>query len=265
MSVAGVRSAPIRAARPHTVPFISQAPLTRPVIKRPTPVLVRAQPSTQERAAELEELRYRRHFDESDPPDESSGPQAALQRAKDLVRPLPIGLSDIAIPLIGAAGAYALNDAHTAGSAAIGLALGGAARLLQVLLLESEVPFTRRKHTLLLPVDAELAMGSRSYEQVLNQPNYKGKVLPADHPDAKLVQKIAKRIIEAVDEGHGGGFQDHIKKFDWEVAVIQDDTPNAFVLPGGKIVVFTGMHGYACKHHDAMCMNMHANIMMPRA
>jgi hypothetical protein len=33
------------------------------------------------------------------------------------------------------------------------------------------------------------------------------------------VQKIAERIIAAVEEGHGGGFQKHIEKFDWEVGV----------------------------------------------
>jgi len=53
--------------------------------------------------------------------------------------------------------------------------------------------------------------------QVLQQPQYRGKALPADHPDSKLVQKIAERIISAVEEGHGGGFQKHIEKFDWEV------------------------------------------------
>lgn len=53
--------------------------------------------------------------------------------------------------------------------------------------------------------------------QVLQQPQYRGKALPADHPDSKLVQKIAEHIIAAVEEGHGGGFQKHIEKFDWEV------------------------------------------------
>lgn len=32
------------------------------------------------------------------------------------------------------------------------------------------------------------------------------------------------------------------RRFAWEVVVVEDKTPNAFVLPGGKIVVFTGMH-----------------------
>lgn len=53
--------------------------------------------------------------------------------------------------------------------------------------------------------------------QVLQQPQYRGKALPADHPDSKLVQKIAERIIEAVEEGHGSGFQKHISKFEVRV------------------------------------------------
>ena len=32
-----------------------------------------------------------------------------------------------------------------------------------------------------------------------------------------------------------------IQKFNWEFVVVDDPTPNAFVLPGGKVVVFTGI------------------------
>jgi hypothetical protein len=55
---------------------------------------------------------------------------------------------------------------------------------------------------------------------VLQQPQYRGKALPGDHPDSKLVQKTAERIIAAVEQGHGGGFQKHIEKFEWEVGAL---------------------------------------------
>jgi hypothetical protein len=45
-----------------------------------------------------------------------------------------------------------------------------------------------------------------------SQPQYRGKALPPDHKDSQLVQRIAERIISAVEEGHGGGFQKHIRK-----------------------------------------------------
>ncbi|KAF8071021.1 oma1 [Scenedesmus sp. PABB004] len=164
---------------------------------------------------------WRRHFTESEPPDEGSGPQSLVQRAKEVMRDSPVGLIDVALPTLGGLGSFALSDAHDWPAVA--------------------VPFTLRKHTLLLPVWAELLLGQFSFAQVLQQPQYRGKALPPDHRDSRLVQRVAERIINAVEEGHGGGFQGHIPKFDWEVVVIDDPTVNAFVLPGGKIVVFCGI------------------------
>eukprot|EP00879_Flechtneria_rotunda_P000699 GHRR01000816.1.p1 GENE.GHRR01000816.1~~GHRR01000816.1.p1 ORF type:complete len:507 (+),score=148.08 GHRR01000816.1:216-1736(+) len=195
---------------------------------------------------------WRRHFTESDKPDESQGPQAIVQQGKAALRDVGIGLADIALPTVGALGGFALSDAHDWSSVGVGLAAGAVLRLAQGALLEQKVPFTLRKHTLLLPVFAELLLGQFSFSQVLQQPQYKGKVLDADHPDSKLVKKIAERIISAVEEGHGGGFQKHINKFEWEVVVIDDPTVNAFVLPGGKIVVFTGLIKLMNRNEDML-------------
>lgn len=184
---------------------------------------------------------WRRHFMESDPPDESQGPQAIIQQAKAAMRDSPIGLADLALPTLGGLGGFALTNSHDWSSVWVGVAAGVAGRLLQINTVEQKVPFTLRKHTVLLPVWAELLLGQYSFTQVLQQPQYRGKALPPDHPDVKLVKKIAERIISAVEEGHGAGFQKHIEKFDWEVVVLDDKTVNAFVLPGGKIVVFNGL------------------------
>jgi metalloendopeptidase OMA1, mitochondrial len=54
----------------------------------------------------------------------------------------------------------------------------------------------------------------------------------------EIVRKVAERVSKAaelIDK----------PKFDWDVRVIDRDTPNAFCLPGGKIVVCTGMVPYA--------------------
>ena len=47
-----------------------------------------------------------------------------------------------------------------------------------------------------------------------------------------------KRLHAGLQDG--GGFQDHVKDFKWSIMVVNEKQPNAFVLPGGKIVVFTG-------------------------
>jgi Zn-dependent protease with chaperone function len=178
---------------------------------------------------------------ESDPPDEGKGPQALIQQAKAAMRDSPVGLADIALPTLGGLGSFALANSHDWPSVGVGVAAGLAVRLLQISTVEQKVPFTLRKHTVLLPVWAELLLGQYSFSQILQQPQYRGKALPPDHSDVKLVKRIAERIISAVEEGHGAGFQKHIAKFDWEVTVLDDKTVNAFVLPGGKIVVFNGL------------------------
>lgn len=54
----------------------------------------------------------------------------------------------------------------------------------------------------------------------------------------RILDRVAKRIslaAEAIDD----------PGFDWKCKLIEKDTPNAFCLPGGKIVVFSGMFKYA--------------------
>jgi hypothetical protein len=48
----------------------------------------------------------------------------------------------------------------------VGIAAGAVARLLQQATLEQKVPFTLRRHTVLLPVFAELLLGQFSFAQV---------------------------------------------------------------------------------------------------
>ena len=74
-----------------------------------------------------------------------------------------------------------------------------------------------------------------------------GKVLTENNSDYRLVRGIPDRIIEAVSKQDGGGYQKHVKDFQWSITVVDDKVPNAFVLPGGKIVVFTG--------NNITCMN----------
>ena len=123
----------------------------------------------------------------------------------------------------------------------VGAAAGAALRAGQLLFLQQTVPFTYRKHTLILPVGIELLMGDATFKQQIGGYAQAGKLLKENNSDYQLIQGIAKRVIAAVGKEYGGGFQKHVAKFKWEVVVVDDKVPNAFVLPGGKIVVFTGL------------------------
>lgn len=69
------------------------------------------------------------------------------------------------------------------------------------------------------------------YQQVIEQ--YQGRILPPSHPQHKLVQRVLNRLIP-----HSGL---PAETNNWEVHVIKDEQKNAFVIPGGKVFVFSGI------------------------
>ncbi len=62
---------------------------------------------------------------------------------------------------------------------------------------------------------------------------------PPPKPTLTPANKHLLLLIAAAD-GEGGGYQAHMKNLKWEFAVIDSQQANAFVAPGGKVVVYTG-------------------------
>ncbi|GAA5875807.1 hypothetical protein JCM16303_004003 [Sporobolomyces ruberrimus] len=82
----------------------------------------------------------------------------------------------------------------------------------------------------------EQEMAKQSYDEVMQQ--YGGRVLGNNSSTTKYVKEVVRRIVEGngLDADGNGGTNG------WEVFVVQDDqTQNAFVIPGGKIFVFSGI------------------------
>jgi predicted Zn-dependent protease len=76
--------------------------------------------------------------------------------------------------------------------------------------------------------EQEKALGLQSYQQVLSE------VQTVDSgPEYQLVKGVAQRLAAATGAA--------AKKFDWQVSVVRSTQINAFCLPGGKIVVYTGI------------------------
>jgi hypothetical protein len=80
----------------------------------------------------------------------------------------------------------------------------------------------------------------------------------------------AARGVQAASDGFGGGFQGHMEGLEWEFAVVDSPQVNAFVVPGGKVVVFTGEWrrwtacGHDCRLHiwphtppTVLCFRLH--------
>lgn len=55
------------------------------------------------------------------------------------------------------------------------------------------------------------------------------------------MRRVGTRIAAVAGDGYGGGYQDHMKGLHWDFAVIKSPEVNAFVVPGGHVVVYTGL------------------------
>ena len=89
-------------------------------------------------------------------------------------------------------------------------------------------PETGRASHVGLSTQQEAALGLQTYQQVLSQ----SQTIKSG-PELDMVQRVVRRLAAATgDDG---------KDFTWNVSLVQSDQVNAFCLPGGKIVVYTGI------------------------
>jgi predicted Zn-dependent protease len=109
-----------------------------------------------------------------------------------------------------------------------------------VMLSCNQNPITGRKQ-LMLVSDAQMnSMGLQEYQQFLSE--NKSKVMNSGS-DAALVKKVGAKIAEAVTQYMTqNGYADRMKGYNWEFNLIREDSvANAWCMPGGKVVVYTGL------------------------
>ena len=105
----------------------------------------------------------------------------------------------------------------------------------------AEVPVTHRKGLHLVPESELVSMGFQQYRDVINKAK-----LSTDGAKVQMVRQVGERIAKAAEEFlKEEGLGDQIKNFQWEFNLIEDDkTANAWVMPGGKAAVYTGILKY---------------------
>ncbi len=92
-------------------------------------------------------------------------------------------------------------------------------------------PETGRRSRVALSSEQEETLGLQSYREVLQQ----SQVIPSG-PEYDMVKRVAERLAPTTGEA--------AQHFKWQVSLVQSPQVNAFCLPGGKIVVFTGILPY---------------------
>lgn len=102
----------------------------------------------------------------------------------------------------------------------------------------AKVPITGRKQMNLLPESEMIAMSYLQYDEFLTSHEV---VSPSDSR-AKKMLKVGRAIAESVDAFmKEKQMMDRIAGFEWEFNLVKDDNINAWCMPGGKVVVYTGI------------------------
>ena len=111
--------------------------------------------------------------------------------------------------------------------------------ILIVLFLTScgAVPFTGRRQLQLVSNDEVIALSLQQYQEFMrNAPVERGTT------QAKMVERVGARLAKAVETFYkSNGYESELSNYSWEFTLVADKSVNAFAMPGGKVVVNTGL------------------------
>jgi len=101
----------------------------------------------------------------------------------------------------------------------------------------SQVEITGRKQLTLVPDSVINSMSFQSYSEFLSQNKLSGDVR-----QTRMVKRVGRRIQKAVQQYCAqNNLSDKLRGYQWEFNLIEDDSLNAWCMPGGKVVVYTGL------------------------
>jgi predicted Zn-dependent protease len=109
--------------------------------------------------------------------------------------------------------------------------------LLLVLAGCSEVGITGRKQLSFVPASLVTSMSLQQYGQIIATSK-----LSTDAEASAMVKRVGEKIVQAIEEySKTHSEKDPFAGYKWEFNLIQDPNVNAFAMPGGKVVVYTGI------------------------
>ena len=104
----------------------------------------------------------------------------------------------------------------------------------------STVALTGRKQLRLVSDEEVMSLSNQSYSEYM-----KNAKLSANAANTAMVVRVGKKIAAAVETYlRNNGHASEVAQFAWAFHLVQDATPNAFCMPGGKIVVNEGILPY---------------------
>lgn len=98
-------------------------------------------------------------------------------------------------------------------------------------------PFTGKKTMALVPNSQLFPTAFQQYEEFLGE----HKVVNGTS-DVQMITRVGQRIAVASERWlTANGHQGYLKDYKWEYNLVKDKTVNAWCMPGGKIVFYTGI------------------------
>ena len=102
----------------------------------------------------------------------------------------------------------------------------------------STVPITGRQQLSFIPQGELMTLSDQGYKDVLSK-----STISSDAASKQKVTEVGQKIAASAETFmKENGMDKDLANYKWEFNLIQDDkTVNAFCMPGGKIVVYTGI------------------------
>jgi predicted Zn-dependent protease len=99
------------------------------------------------------------------------------------------------------------------------------------------VPITGRRQLDFIPDATMLSMSLQEYEQFLKE-----HTLSTNSQQTQMVKRVGTRIQHAVEQYFTEqNRQQELQNYQWEFNLVESDEVNAWCMPGGKVVVYTGI------------------------
>ncbi len=101
----------------------------------------------------------------------------------------------------------------------------------------STVPLTGRSQLDLIPSSTMLSMSYQQYDDFLKQ-----NKLSTNREQTEMVKRVGRKIQNAVEAYMAkNNLSDKLKDYRWEFNLVESPDVNAWCMPGGKVVVYTGI------------------------
>ncbi|MGJ5640734.1 M48 family metallopeptidase [Formosa sp. S-31] len=98
-------------------------------------------------------------------------------------------------------------------------------------------PFTGKQTMAIVSNDQLFPASFKQYDEFLKE----NKVVEGTE-DAARITRVGQRIAKAAERYlNANGYEGYLKGYQWEYHLIEDKTKNAWCMPGGKIVFYTGI------------------------